>query len=262
VRNRGLTLVETLIALFICFVGLLLVVNLFHNAARLSRRTERQRVVLMLTERAINEVRAWARIPANFAGPWTAWNPRTLAYPEHPDVQVQVRCLPPGDVVFSPTELLESRFRPPLSPTDLSRQLPATMALVEARGAWAGTSNVTLTACIAEPPRAPNLALSITPPLPAGVAPNGLQEFQVQAFDDTGTPLQGLTYTWYLEPLTGNGTLVASGKPRDGSRIQLQHSYAVLGSAAPVPVPGMVKLRCRARYGAATLEGTVDVTLL
>lgn len=257
VRTRGLTLVETLIALFICVVALLLVVSLFHNAARLSRRTERQRVVLMLTERTLNQVRAWARVPANFAGSWGAWNPRTVTFAEQPEVTVLVRCAPATDVVFSPTALLENRFA-----SALARRIPAAMATVEARGTWAGSSNVTLTACVAEPLRVPALALVLTPPTPGPIAANDVQEFQVQAQDDAGGTLQGLTYSWYLEPVSGNGTLVSTGMPRDGSRVVLRNNYLVLGRTTPIPVPGTVNLRCRARYGATWLEGVVQVNLL
>ncbi|MEW6282590.1 MAG: hypothetical protein AB1758_28530 [Candidatus Eremiobacterota bacterium] len=68
--SRGLSLLETVIALFILSAAIMLVVNLMHASLRHKARLEKRTQATLLASRVMAELRSWARDPINFATGW------------------------------------------------------------------------------------------------------------------------------------------------------------------------------------------------
>ena len=142
-----------------------------------------------------------------------------------------------------------------------SSALPVTVSVHQ------GAREVTRLTTLLGEPEVEVVSLAISPD---GVSPDpvpldGTADFKVEAEDAGGNRVEGLSYSWYLEPAydlggsPGNGRLIPIG-PRDRHQIRVEHRY--LGEDGNWDnIPGWVRLRVRARNNGVEVWGNYELEL-
>ncbi|MEW6282917.1 MAG: hypothetical protein AB1758_30170 [Candidatus Eremiobacterota bacterium] len=263
--RRAFSLAETLIAMFFLFSTFVVFTALMDASMREGNRVEKQVMASMLAEKKLAEIQQWSRQGSNFqAGNWGAFA-TPAGDPDYPGVSVSA--VVTDAVVASPATQLESAYGGD------QRVMTASVKQVAVTVTWDTSGRLTLVSRIAAPPRSPDpttpLVVTVVPPAPALplAKATGSIEFQVEARDASNQPIQGLTYRWYVQPLTGNGTL--SVQNRQGTRARLTHTVRMAnGSFQPVSGldalgnPKRVKLKVMAVYHGGELWGeSMEVSL-
>ncbi len=254
-RVRGLSLVETVLAMFLLVAEVLVLVGSFRQGLINQRRTAMGVRAVLVAERNLAEVRAWARDPAHFDSNWSPYLNLNRIDPEDPDFQVVIHSLPGGARLLSPCRPLESVWGAQ------AYQMSQSCVSVRVDVNWSGGGSLSVTSAIAAPAREANPDLQITqtagPSSP--VPPDEVLTFQAAASDAAGQPLSDLRYHWDVKPLTGNASFL-SGGPRDGSTIQLKHQY--LSNGHPIHASGRIQVHCRAVYHGRELQYTSQEIVL
>ncbi|MBX3167534.1 MAG: hypothetical protein KF760_08975 [Candidatus Eremiobacteraeota bacterium] len=238
-------MIETILALFLLSACCLMMVQLFHQAARADRRNQQVQRAILLAEKTFAQVRSWARQPANFDSSWATFN-ATFSDPEFPGFSVEVASLPGGRSLLSPASRLEAPYGLK------SRRLDRLVVPVRVKVLWGAgqRENVTLfTYCAA-----PEHPLPANPKVTVGSLPSAPLSFQEQAQitarleDASGQEIPGVTFHWSLIPMTGNGQLRPDLQSRNGRAMTVQNlCYLPTGQAAVIPGETAVAVQCRYR---------------
>lgn len=254
-RRSGLSLLETVIALFLLVAEVLVLLGAFHQGVRHQARTTMQAQAVGVVQRTMSEVRAWARVPANFDSNWAVYNGATR---QDAGFTVQIECAPAGLALASPCNSLENPW------TSRAKVMRRSVVPVKVTATWDPSdsrANVSVTSYIGEPPRAANPVLLITqtggPSSP--VPQNGVMAFKVDARDASGNALQDLQFRWYVKPFTGNAS-VLDGGPRDGTTAEVKHAYIYNGIT--LHVAGTIQVECRTTYHGRELRGVTPPIML
>lgn len=248
-RPPAFTLVETVISLFILVVAFGLVATLFHTAMRYSSRVEKQTVAVTVARRKMVEIRRWAREVSggiyNFDTDWSAWNGVTAADAEQPDMEVTTHVV--EQELYSPSSGLEAPY-----PEERRRTLGTSAKKLRIQVAWNPTSpsnRLTLVTLIPDPGRAFRtsnpLVVQTEGALASPLPRDATATFTVQGFSTDDKPLADLFFKWYVEPMTGNGTI--TDEARDGSRVTFANKVR-LPNGAWTWTGGRCRLRVRAVY--------------
>lgn len=265
---RGLSLTETVVAIFLLSVAMLLVINLMHVSIRYQGMNRRQATGMLLAQKLLDAVRAWAwEAPGgiyNYHASWAPWQGASLTDPDFPGYTAQVDAQPGSVILQSPCTGLESIYAP------LNRRLTASVVPVRVQVQWDAndpTRRVSLVSYVGEPPPRTPITVTVTRAGGPGdpVPPDGVVDFTVQASDANGAPISDLVYRWSVESTAPNpgdvpglGTVLDSElltpppaappflAPRDGTAAKLQHVYRRKDTSWAY-APGFCKMRARAR---------------
>ncbi|MEW6278648.1 MAG: hypothetical protein AB1758_08515 [Candidatus Eremiobacterota bacterium] len=237
---RGVTLVETLISIFLFSAALLISCNLFHAAMQYNRRADERQLAVRLAQNKLEEIVAWARGRSGSSynyDDWSTYAGVTGTFPEAPQLNYRI------EVEISPLADPCSSFQSVALP-DRQRSIEARRVHVRV---WQSGPAIELTTLVRPPIRdlAPTLTVQPVGGLPDPLPKDAPATFSVQAFDTGGVPVNGITYQWYLSPATGSGTLSQTWSG----------DQATLTNVVPVPLRppiytgGTCQLKVRARYG-------------
>lgn len=225
--RRGLSLAETIIAIFLLVASFLVITNLFHAGLRYIHKVEARHLAVLVAQNKIEEVRDWARLAANFQafGTLDGDSGSDTLYPGY-TWRLEVEDL----VARSPSTRMEE-----IAPGQ-ERELRSTLKKLEVSVDWE-TESITLVTYVAAPtgewrPTTP-LVMTAVGGIPNPVPVGGTIDFQVQGFGTSG-PLDDLMFRWSVRPLTGNGTITAQS--RDGRTATFQNSYLGLSTGGTVEV--------------------------
>jgi Tfp pilus assembly protein PilV len=254
-RRSGLSLLETVIALFLLVAEVLVLLGAFHQGVRHQARTYMQAQAIGVVQQTFSEIRAWARVPANYDSNWSAYHGVTR---QDGAFRVLIECAPGGQPLASPCNSLELPW------SSRAKLLRRSVVPVKVTAVWDPSdarARLSVTSYLGEPPRAPDPVLRITqtggPTSP--VPQNGVMAFQVEARDSAGNPLRDLQYSWYVKPFTGNASVLGGG-PRDGTSAEVKHAYVYNGIT--LHVAGTIQVECRARYHGRELRGLTPNIIL
>lgn len=256
-RPRGLSLAETVLALFLLTAGCLMMVQLFHQASRAERRTRQVESAIALGEKTLARVRGWASVPANFDSNWATWN-TTMTDPEFPGLAVTLTSTAAGRALASPASRLENPYGA------RARQLPRMVVPVRARVSW-GTGvqeNLTLITYCAAPahPMAANAQVELSN-LPASpLSANQVAQVNAQLRDGAGQPLTGVTFNWSLIPVSGNGSLRPDLQDRTGQAMSVQN-MCYLPTGQQAILSGEAAMAVQARYRGRVYSNFLPDTL-
>lgn len=253
-RPRGLSLAETVLALFLLTAGCLMMVQLFHQASRADRRTQQVESAVALGEKTLARVRSWASQPANFDSNWATWN-TTLSDPDFPGLTVTMTSTPAGRPLASPASRLEVPYG------SNARQLSRLVIPVRARVSWGNgpQENLTLITYCAAPahPMAANAKVELSN-LPASpLNANQVAQVNAQLRDGAGQPLTGVTFNWSIVPVSGNGSLRPDLQDRTGQAMSLQN-MCYLPTGQQAIIPGEAGLSVQARYRGRIYSNTLS----
>ena len=250
---RGLSLLETVVALFLLVAQVLVLLGSFQRGLRHQSRSLQNVRAQQTAHNQMAEIRAWARVAANFDSDWS-----TYAGLRHQQGDLLIEVEAARQTLYSPCASLESAY------DTRAYRLPDSLVSVKVSAIWDPSdprSRVVLVSSIGQPARAadPHLRITQTGGDSSPVPFDGIQDYKVEAFDAAGRPLTDLRYSWQVKPLTGNATVLPGG-PRDGGTARVQHVYTHLGHS--LHVSGAIQVQCQARYHGRELSGSTGQVML
>ena len=261
-----MTLVETVIALFLLVVGMVLIGTLFLSGLRYCARIEKRALATLIAEKKLASLRAWARKP-NPGGfnydDWSSVDGQQGADPDEGNFVVRVTAHP-RDLKSAATSLEDGQ-------DPAKRRLMPGSAMEVCVSVWEASDPAQVTrlwSLIGEPERPfdPIAPLTVTPlgPVPALMAYDDELSFNVKAVDSAGKDLKDIFFSWYVLPRGGNGTI--KQQSRDGKNSTFIHRITILppGDLPPgivLHAGGTVDVVARAVYRGRELEGHVTLEL-
>lgn len=108
--SRAFSLLETLIAIFIIVMALLIMTQLMHTALQRGAVVEERLVGALCAQEKLEEIRAWATEPANFHSDWATYDNVVVQHPKYP--AIQTRTTLSEQPISTPTRLLENAYVP------------------------------------------------------------------------------------------------------------------------------------------------------
>lgn len=240
-----MSLVETVLSMFLLAGIMLAIVNLFHASLRYQVRVENRGQMALLATRTINDIRAHAQSPANFNGGLSFYNGRTWTEPDLPGFTIRTQTVPAGRTIYSPCETLEV----PWTASGQARQLDRSVVPVKVTVSYR-TDSVSLVGYIAEPVRDPNTTLRIAPLAVPDVPAGATFSLTVTAVDTGGVIIRDLFFDWDVDAETGNAT-ITSTSPRDGRTVTIINEYN--GTTKP----GTIRVTVKCRYRGLVLRGAI-----
>lgn len=202
--RRALSLLETVIGLFLLAWVLLLVTRLFHVASRYAKESAQSQRAAVILDKNMQRLRTWAEQKA--AGSYNYAHLLSRdgeTYQDPDDSAYQVTLGVSEATLFSPCTQLETRF-PPAS----RRQSQAALE-VEVTVSWGTGQNRSLagSTLIGDPPRQ-SVVVEITPAVLSDLAKDGDTVLNATLKDEDGQAVPGAMFGWYLNPHGGNAELL------------------------------------------------------
>jgi type II secretory pathway pseudopilin PulG len=248
---RGLSLLETLLSLFVLLSTFVIVLSLLFRSSDYLVNVERKVVAVTFAETVLEDIKAWAKDYSNYSGDWSAWNDTTLA--EYPGYRAQVTAVTP--TVANPCGQLELG-KPAAEQTlmlDSYRDLTLTVR-------FDGSTQLTLQTRLAEPAR-PIKEVSVSAVTGGGSIGRGSQAaYRAILLDSANLEISDVSFRWSVEPITGNGTAIT--QEPDTALADLKNAY-IGNDGVSRFVPGTCRLRAVARYRGIEYVGlSPEVVLL
>jgi hypothetical protein len=268
-RRGGLTLVETVVSLFIITGCLLIIIKMIFSGADVQRRAGFNEKAAMIGERHLGRLRTWASDPNNFynAALWATVAPATKsADSDHPEFTVTIQAV--KQPLYSPCEQAEARFA---SPTEERRVLKDSYYKVQVSVAWAPVADknqLTLVTLIGAPDH-PVHHVETTTSDAGPLARDEEANLTVKALDANGNVIPDHFWSWSQQPATGVGSVGSfPALERSGATAKYKHFYrtaTVSGSTQPVYGPAgnvvlTVEGRSPAIYDSASTRWTTNST--
>jgi Tfp pilus assembly protein PilV len=204
--RAGLSMLETVIALVMLTASFLVFFRLFHAALTYSTAIEQRVLASNIAERQMAKLRGWSHSPVGAGYGFDDWSGnlnRSFPDEEHPEFTVTITS--ETAPLISPNSLLQSD----------QNLLQRSAQKVQVRVASPRVST-TLVSLVADPTR----RLRSTNPLDVEVVGGVTRlsrdetcELKVTAYDRDDREIPDLVYRWFLEPLSGNATILDAEGP-------------------------------------------------
>ncbi|MCA9792870.1 MAG: hypothetical protein KC910_13780 [Candidatus Eremiobacteraeota bacterium] len=257
-RQRGVTLAEAIIAIFLIVAGFVVMAALFDTALRYQARIEADQTAILVAESRMEEVRGWNDQVHGSGGAtqfsnWAAVQ-GTGPDPNYPGYNVTVT-VDPGEL-YSPCSLFELQF-----PNNQRRWMRNSARTVTVQVDYNGRS-FSLVSLIAQPTKEPG-TVSVSPSSGQTLGTDATRAFTVTMTDSDGDPLDDIFFDWRTDPTSGpaNGVITAT---RIGDAADLTNH--ILSSESPPQVVGYghgtTKMQARAVYRgkeATDLSGALNL---
>lgn len=250
--RSGVSLVESIVAIYILTGAVLTVFLLFDHGLRISGETSRQSKLVLVAQRRLEEIRAWAATlsggaASNFdnIASLTATGPD----PKDGDVTVDVRAA--IVTIFNPDTNSESGWGAS------AKTMVHSVAKVQVKASYGGSENVTLVSLIREPALTWRSGTPLTLATSAStVSSLGSFSNTAQGFSTTGAQIQDLGFRWHVNPIDSSGDIKV-GHLDDVTYTNRFFNSWTNGYASQ---PGTLKLQAEARYGGVMQNVSCDVT--
>lgn len=257
-RNRtALSLVETVIAIFMLAAQILLVSGMVAQFNRGQRSHRLRHRATALGQQKMDEIRAWARNPANYLSNWAAYKNQS-AGPIEDTFTVETDCNPTGQPLYSPCLGLEAQY-------DVrAKRMTRSVVPVKVSVIWDPSSpsgRIDLCSLVGEPPRT-GATMSIAPDtaFTEPIVANGEFGFKATVVDGNNRPIEDIQFQWRVKPVAplptdtpGNASLLPS-PTRSMESARARHVFRRYG--VEVQVSGKVELECRALYHGMPLKAS------
>lgn len=254
-HSRAFSLLETLIAIFIIVMALLFVTRLMHQALQRGTAVERRLTATLCAQDKMEEIRAWAADPANFHSDWASYDGVTSTHPDY--AGYQIRSSLSDQPLSTPSRLLEEVY-----PATQQRILEEACKGVTVECWWSDgeKDRIELNTLVGAPPDSFRMPDSIeVSPSNQTLARDSSATFSAKAFDSAGREIKGLTFSWFIVPKSGAGTLV--GQSRDGRTAEIGHWLYALDGSSHTFAPGLCDFAVRARFNGVEAVGSAEVVL-
>ena len=208
-KRRGLSLAETVVALFVLVVACLGCVQMFHFGLRSGSVTEKRSVAAFLANKRLTQLQVWAKDPTHFSS-WSGFPNGADA--DFPDYGLQTTVS--DYTAFSPCSGVQG---------STVRQLTKSLKRVQIDVSYppfTAADHLKVVSLIGEPPH-PLAGLTVlvddsaisnpVPPAPF------TQNLSAQVRDGSNTVIQDMMFDWYVDPDTGNGNIVPAADGKNAS---------------------------------------------
>jgi len=203
-KQRGLSLAETVVALFVLVVGCLGSIQMFHVGMRASSMSEKRSVAAFLANKRLTQIQVWARDPNHFAT-WSGHpNGPDGDFPDYP-----ITVTHHDHIAATPCSQVQSA-----SPRQLLRSLQRVQIDV-AYPPFRPEDHLRVVSLVGEPPHdlTDVTVLVDDSAIPSPMAAGSTANVQAQ-LRDGGTVIQDALFDWQVAPDTGNGTISADDSGR------------------------------------------------
>jgi Tfp pilus assembly protein PilV len=263
-RHRGLSLLETMLAIFLLLTVLTFVLELYCRSFQNLTKVEQTFQATAFARDTLEEVRVWARDPVHFSQP--TWAPfANVTDSRYPDFAIQT------EVAAAELNAACTAFEDGLNAAD-RLTMPNSARTVTLSVIHRGVAIFELSSLIAEPERrlaAMNPVRVVANPVaPDPVAVDGEVEFQASLLDSAGAQITDVEFTWSVLPgpevptagiRPGNGMIVRVS--RDGTKAVFKNRYERTDGTVD-HTGGVCRVVANAKYFAATQRGrSVDLRL-
>ena len=96
-KRRGLSLIETTLAMFLLVAEVLVLMGMFHQGLRNQTRMIMRTRAVSVMERTMSEIRAWAQTPANYSSGWTPYKNVSRRDTQDPEFTVDTTAMTPAE---------------------------------------------------------------------------------------------------------------------------------------------------------------------
>jgi hypothetical protein len=257
--KRGVSFGEAVVAIFLILSSVIVTVTLFHSGMRYASSSQRRALAAVYGRKVMQQIRGWARVPANFDSDWSTYNNVVLTDPDYPGMEAQVDCVPTGRELLCPASELERDYGP------RANSMERSVVPVRVQIDWGISGReVRLVSLVGAPERGLPATLQVINTGGGLVAPLGIVDFTTQLNDSASQPIPDVTYSWSILPITGNATLLKDIAPRDGSTMQLKHEYEWNPLMTPPqigPISGQIEVEVVCRYRGTEVSRVVPIQL-
>lgn len=254
-RDRGLTLPEALLSIFVLVSAMTLIVTLYHNSVRLTGRAERATSAVALAEKELAALREWAAVPANYDD-WSPMVGGVRTDPDYPGFEVRIAA-EPVTLASPSTELEAGQLDPRLMRRSFMR--------ARVRVTWGAEGRFDLVTLVGDPYRDwdPTTPIQVNPTTVGGVlGPDASQTFSATAYDASGRPIDDLFLSWWVTPQSSNGTVTHN---RPGSSATFTNAIQLRLPTGPITryarQDGTCEVTARGVYGGLERTSGVQMTL-
>lgn len=249
-HRQGLSLIETLFAVFVLLAAFTIFATLFQWVVTSSRRGDEAATAARLAHNRLEELREWSAKASgtsdNFrVGNWTSWATPIEA---EPGFTVQIDRV--ANQCYSPSTNLEAGFARP-------REMSNSCRRVRVRVHW-GQQDYDLYSQLAAPPVDPlqpyasNIVVTLDFGGNLGYGSAGV--LTAQARDEQSQDIQDLVYEWTVLPESGTASLTEVD--RNGHQVQINNNN-------PLTTAGnTLKVSVSAIYRGIPLAGTSSTITL
>ena len=251
-QRRGLSLAETIVALFMLAAGGLTVIGLLLSAFRYQSNSLQASSAAQLSEIVLGRIREYARVPASFQS-WIAYDNDSYSDSDFPGFTIAVKSSGLMST-YSPGATLE------LSRPGGGREMVKSLRVVEIQIGW-GTHKHRLVAHL-YPPFQPVRVIEPVTVTPSGILPALAKDASLtlegHLWDSSAREIEGVPFKWSITSvgLGGMGTLDTSLDASE-KHVRLFNLF-YSGDPVSVPrrwIPGIVTVNCQARYQGVYYSG-------
>ncbi|MBS2037874.1 hypothetical protein JST97_23010 [bacterium] len=207
-KPRGLSLAETVVALFVLVVACLGCVQMFHLGLRASAVSEKRAVAAFLANKRLTQVQVWAKDASHFAS-WSGYpNGPDSDFPEYP-----IQVTHSDYTAASPSSQLQGGS---------NRQLVHSLQRVQVDVAYppyqAG-DHLKVVSLVGEPPHSGGglVVLVNDSAVPSPMSAGSTASLSARLQDGSGNVIQDALFDWGVAPDTGNGTVYPDDNGRTAS---------------------------------------------
>jgi Tfp pilus assembly protein PilV len=241
--RRGLSLIETLLAIFVLMVVFILFASLFQWVLSSSRRGDEAATAGRLASNRLAELRQWAAQAAGPSDNFRSGDWASLSAPVEAEPGYQTSVTRIAASCYAPCTQLESLFSQP-------RTMSNSCVRVRVRVQW-GSNSYDLYSQVTAPPVAPHQPydsnIQISQSSSGTLASGASRELTAQALDANNQPIQDLVYQWNVLPESGTGSLL--DMDRNGSRVQFTNDNPLTTNGSTL------KVAVQATYRGILLQG-------
>ena len=270
--DRGLTLAEAIVAIFVLLAGVVVMVRLFHTSIRYQTLVDNQATAVMLAEREMERVRGWSRkthtcpgATAGFATFLSDAYPGKTAYqdPDFPGFTIQTQAA--ANIIYSPCSLFELLYTPATRRRVISTSVRK--VTVSVSWGWDPYNGQPLSHKLCSLIALPTCDLSAAPAVitvgmtgSTSLIQGATRDVTTSAVDQDGRPLDDLFYEYVIRPQSGDlgGGSGSVDDARDGRTSTVRNCIY----DAQEPTPGIsgyglgaCNVTAQARYRGILIEG-------
>ena len=255
--RSGLSLAETLVALFLLAGGALACLTLLISASNHQRLTHELLAGTRLAQQCQERILAWAEEPSNFASLATTYADLTLSDPGFPGMTARIQTDSNDTELVSPNSSLELPHAPDI------RRLPGRSRAVKVTVSWnfSRPRSLSLQVLIPAPIQAlgsPPIVITRVLGAASPMAKEATAVYEAHLVDASNQPIPGVFFDWelhsdYSSTTPGMGSMEVLN--RVGSQAALCHHYYE-GDPDTPHLPGFVLFQARCRYAGRELSGT------
>lgn len=247
-RSRGHSLLETVIALFVLASAALVVVALYHSALQRTTQTRQGALARLIAERTMAQIRAEAA-----EKPFRVVEPTTLSrsFPDPEFLSYNVTVTVTRTTLTNPASALQKPTEPQIFP------LMTDVASVEVLVSWGSGEEFRLNSLLdeGEIPLASVVVSGPTSPLGGSAEAS----YSAQALDAEGREIPDVRFIWWVDAMTGNGSVTADPVDNTATLKNLTRGYDGVWYVQP----GKCRVAALARVRGKEFVGYSDeITLL